>query len=373
MSRSLSRFTLFTLALGLVVSGLSAGAPSTDNPGVVFSSSNELVGNELLVYTHGQDGSLVLRTHIATGGLGSNAGLGSQGAVTLSGDGRYVFVVNAQSNTLSTFELRGDEPVLKSVVGSGGQHPISVTEHDGIVYVLNDSGDGNVAGFQNVKGNLHPVAGSTRGLSAAGGTAPAQVGFSDDGEVLVVTEKGTNRLTSYEVKDRNGSISTPIATLSPGQTPFGFAFNRHNRLLVTEAAGGAPGASSVSSYRFGTSQPGQPIVVSAAIPTTQTAACWIAITPNGRFAYVTNAGSSSVSSYRVASGGQIELVNAVAGGTGSGSAPTDAAISSDGRHLYVRNGGTLTISSFTIDRDGDLTEEPLTSGLPASAVGLAAN
>jgi 6-phosphogluconolactonase (cycloisomerase 2 family) len=370
MSHSLP---LFTLALGLIANGLVAGTPSGHDEGMVFTSTNAQVGNELLVYARTQNGSLTLRHHLATGGLGSNAGLGSQGAVTLSVDGRFVFVVNAQSNTLSTFALRGNEPVLTSVVPSGGLHPISVTEHEGVVYVLNDGGNGNVAGFRNIHGHLHPISGSVRGLSRAGGTAPAQVGFSEDGDTLVVTEKGTNRLTSYEVMEGDGSISSPIVTPSVAKTPFGFAFNRRNRLLVTEAVGGAPGASSVSSYRFIASAPTQPQVVSAAVPTTQTAACWIAITPNGRFAYVTNAGSSSVSSYRIQAGGQIELLNAVAGQTGSGSAPIDDAISADGRHLYVRNAGTLTITSYAIDREGNLEPKGTTTDLPGSAVGLAAN
>ena len=44
----------------------------------------------------------------ATGGLGSDGGLGSQGAVTLAGDGRWQLAVNAGSNDISTFRVRGD-------------------------------------------------------------------------------------------------------------------------------------------------------------------------------------------------------------------------------------------------------------------------
>jgi 6-phosphogluconolactonase len=374
--RAFGRLALALAAAGLVGAALPAAAHSYDDEGLrsgmVFTSSNAQAGNELLVYARGADGTLALHTHVATGGQGSGAGLGSQGAVTLSGDGRYVFVVNAQSNSVSTFALRGRELRLLSVTPSGGLHPISVTEYDGVVYVLNDAGDGNVAGFRNVRGDLQPIAGSVRGLSVAGGAAPAQVGFSDDGDALVVTEKNTNRLTTYRVAG-DGRIGTPVVTPSPGQTPFGFAFNRRNRLVVTEAVGGAPGASTVSSYRFTQADPSQPLVVSPSVPDTQGAACWVAITPNGRYAYVANTGSSSVSSYRIASGGQIELVAAVAGQTGEGSAPADTATSVDGRHLYVRNGRTLTIASFAIEPDGSLTATPLATGLPASAVGLAAN
>jgi 6-phosphogluconolactonase (cycloisomerase 2 family) len=376
-----NRRRLGALAAGLALAGLAtvslpAAAHRDDDDGLlsgmVFSSSNAAAGNELLVYARGHDGGLVFHTSVGTGGLGSGSGLGSQGAVALSGDGRWLFVVNAGSNTVSTFAVRKSGLQLVKTSDSGGLHPISVTEYEGIVYVLNDGGTGNVAGFRNVHGDLQPIAGSVRGLSAAGGTGPAQVGFSDDGDAIVVTEKATNLVLAYRVAG-SGSIGAPIITASPGQTPFGFAFNRRNRLLVTEAWGGATGASTVSSYRFVSSDPARPQVASAAVPDTQGAACWIAITPNGRYAFVANTGSASVSNYRIAGNGQIELVAAAAGSTGAGSAPADTAISADGRHLFVRNGKTFTISAFAIDHDGSLAPAPAVGGLPAAAVGLAAN
>ena len=99
----------------------------------------------------------------------------------------------------------------------------------------------------------------------------------------------------------------------------------------------------------------------------------MATTPDGRWAYVSNTGSSSVSSYAVSISGKVRLSNAVAGQTGAGSSPADAAVSYDGRHLYVRSGGTLAISSFEIASDGSLSAPLAIGGLPATAVGLAAN
>jgi 6-phosphogluconolactonase (cycloisomerase 2 family) len=369
------RHTLTALALGLAAAG-TASARSYDvdglRSGMVFTSSNSASGNELLVYARAADGTLALYTRTGTGGLGSGAGLGSQGAVTLSGDGRFVFVVNAGSNTVTTFELRPRALHLASVVSSGGQHPISVTERGGVVYLLNDAAAGNVVGFQNVRGSLQPIAGGVGSLSVAGGAGPAQVGLSDRGDTLVVSEKNTNKLTSYAVKS-DGSLGATVVTASPGLTPFGFAFNRRNNLVVTEAAGGAAGASTVSSYRFTPQDPGRPVVLSAAVPDTQSAACWVAVTPDGRYAYVANTGSSTVSSYRIGLAGRIELAEAAAGGTGSGSAPADTAVSADGQQLYVRSGGTATISAFAIGADGALETQPLVGDLPAAAVGLAAN
>lgn len=381
MSSNDRRRLLALAATAVTAAGLSAvpgtaSAHSYDEDGLrsgmVFSSSNATSGNELLVFARGRDGALSLHAQLSTGGVGSGAGLGSQGAVTLSRDGRYLFVVNAGSHTVSTFEVRERGLRLSSVVSSGGLHPISVTEADGVVYVLNDGGEGNIVGLRNVRGELRPIGGAVRGLSVATGAGPAQVGFSDDAETLVVTEKATQRLTSYRVGD-DGRPGPAVVSASSGQTPFGFAFNRRNRLVVTEAVGGAAGASTVSSYRFSEASGATPLRVSASVPNTQSASCWVSVTPDGRYAFVANTGSSSVSSYRIAHDGRLTLIAAVAGQTGAGTAPADTAISADGRHLFVRNGRSFSIGSFVIEHDGSLVAGPSATALPGTAVGLAAN
>ena len=336
----------------------------------VFTSTNAVAGNELLVYANTGSG-LSLLSRLATLGQGTGTGLGNQGAVTLSRSGRHLFVVNTLSNSVSTFAIRRDGLVLQSTVDSGGLRPISVTEHDGIVYVLNANGAGNVMGFRNADGTLKPLSNSTQPLSAAGGTGAAQVGFSPEGDALLVTEKATNKLTSYRVGD-NGRIGAPVVSASAGATPFGFAFDRRGHALVSEAFGGAANASALSSYGFDESAPANPILISASVGTTQTAACWVVVTPNGRYAYVTNTGSGTISSYAVQPrSGKLALAQAVAATAGAG--PIDAAISADGRKLYVLNAGSHTIGAYAVGGDGGLTSAAGAAGLPAGANGLAAN
>ena len=110
------------------------------------------------------------------------------------------------------------------------------------------------------------------------------------------------------------------------------------------------------------------------MPTTQTAACWTAVTPNGRYVYVTNTGSGSISGYRVDFEGAIALLNddGRTGDTGSGSTPIDVVITDSGRYLYNLNSGTHTIGAFRIQSDGSLTRLPFVGGLPAGTNGLAA-
>jgi 6-phosphogluconolactonase len=368
-------FKILGLALTLGGLGLPVAAHGDDdNDGYrsahVFTSTNAAAGNELLVYAAPGNGALTLAARLATQGQGTGTGLGNQGAVTLSGSGRFVFVVNALSNSVSTFAIRRNGVELRSTVDSGGQRPISVTEHDGVVYVLNAEGAGNVTGFRNVAGTLQPLSGSTRPLSAAGGTGPAQVGFSTDGDVLLVTEKATNKLTTYRVR-RDGGIDAPVVTASAGATPFGFAFDRRGHALVSEAFAGAANASAVSSYGFEDWAAAKPMVISASVATTQTAACWVVVTPNGRYAYVTNTASGTISSYKVRKSGQLALAQSIAATSAAG--PIDAAIAADGRGLFVLNGGSNSITSFAIDRDGSLTAAGSVTGLPSGSNGLAAN
>ena len=366
-------FKLLALALGAVSLPAFASGDDDDDgfrAGKVFTSTNAVAGNELLVYSAGKNGQLTLQTRVATQGAGTGTGLGNQGSVTLSGDGRHLFVVNALSNTVSTFAIGRNRLTLQSTVDSGGLRPISVTEHDGVVYVLNANGAGNIAGFRNAQGVLTPLAGSSRPLSAATGTGSAQVGFSPDGEVLLVTEKGTNKLSSYRVRD-DGTTDAPVVTASAGVTPFGFAFDRRGHALVSEAFGGAVNASAVSSYGFGVPTPASPAVISASVGTTQTAACWVVVTPNGRHAYVTNTASGTISSYAVQKSGKLTLAQAVAATAGAG--PIDAALSASGGHLFVLNSGSRTISSFSVAKDGSLANPGSVSGLPVDANGLAAN
>src|SRR5512139_1250529 len=121
--RALGSLGLVLTFAGLASVSLAAAARSDDDDGfrtgMVFTSSNAQAGNELLVYARGRDGALTLHTRSSTGGQGSGNGLGSQGAVQLSGDGQFVFVVNALSNSVSTYALREHELQLVSVVASG--------------------------------------------------------------------------------------------------------------------------------------------------------------------------------------------------------------------------------------------------------------
>ena len=154
---------------------------------------------------------------------------------------------------------------------------------------------------------------------------------------------------------------------SAGVTPFGFGFDNKDHLIVSEAFGGAPDGSAVSSYAIGH---GSLEVVTSSAPTTETAACWIVVTTNGRFAYAGNAGGS-VSGYRVAPDGSLAILDADGRTAAPGAGVTDLALSRNGHFLYARLGNG-TIGAWAIDADGDLADLGPAAGLPAGAAGIAA-
>jgi 6-phosphogluconolactonase len=366
---SLPRRATLALGLGLMFVALGVGATGAlakSSPRAVYTLTNGAAGNAVQVFDR-NGGSLTPDGTFSTGGTGTGAGLGNQGGLIL--DRKRLFAVNAGSDSISAFMVKRGGLKLVDTVDSGGDQPISVTAHRGLLYVLNAGGDGDIKGFRYTRrGDLSPLAGSTRPLSQAA-PGPAQVSFDPKGRTLVVTEKDTNLIDTYTVNRRTGRASGPNPQASAGQTPFGFAFDPRGHLIVSEAFGGAAGQSAVSSYEVDDGII-DPITPSAA--TTETAACWIVVTTNGRFTYTTNTGSASISGYRIGHSGELTLLDAdgVTGATGPG--PIDMALTRGSRFLFSLNSGAGTISGFRVGSDGSLTPVGGAGGLPTSANGLAA-
>jgi 6-phosphogluconolactonase len=357
------------LSAVLAFGGTGVAAADGGAAGAVYTQTNGAGGNAILAFRRSSDGRLSPLGTYPTGGLGTGSGLGSQGSVTLSRDGDLLLAVDAGSDDVASFAVRDDGSLtFVDRVASGGDQPISVTAHGGLAYVLNAGGSGNIAGFSlDGAGNLTPIAGSSRALSTAA-SGPAEIDFNPAGTALLVTEKTTNRLTTYTVgSDGLASAGTWIA--SAGVTPFGFAFDARGRAIVSEASGGAVDASTVSSYAL---RGASTRILDGPVATTETSACWVAVTANGRFAYDANTGSGTVTGFAIGNDGSLTRLDAD-GVTGvTGGSPADLDASANGHFLYVRVGGLNDISAFRVAVDGSLTSIG-TTGLPAGTVGIAAS
>src|ERR1700761_2356562 len=280
----------------------------------VYVQTNDATANEVIAFSRAEDGALAPLGRYPTGGRGTGSPhLASAGSVVLSDDGRWLLVVNAGSDELSLFAVQPDGLRLADRAGSGGSKPTSVAVSGALVYVLNN-GTPSISGFRIPDGKLTAIPESARKLSSADAD-PAQVSFTADGRVLIVTERGTDTISSYVI-DASGCAQGPATITSSGQTPYGFGLTADGSLIVSEAFGGAAGAAAASSYAV--SGAGELTLVSGSVGDTRSEVCWVVLTKDDRFAYVTNFGDGTVSSYEITPDRSLRLRDPVAASAGQG-------------------------------------------------------
>jgi 6-phosphogluconolactonase (cycloisomerase 2 family) len=386
------------LVIGVILAAttlLSAQSERTNNlkSGAVYVMTNQVVNSVMAFARSPNTGALTLVDTEETGGAGDPVPiapdpptdpLASQGALAIN-DNNFIYAVNAGSNEISVLEVSPTGLSFVQKVASGGVRPISLTIRGDLLYVLNEGGTPNITGFTiDDVGMLTPIAGSTQPLIGGAMADPAQVGFSHDGSLLVVAEKAGNRLDTYQV-DADGVEGPPMSNVSNGMTPFGFAFSKAGALIVSEAFGGEPGASAVSSYEA--NRDGLLNVLTGSVANGQTASCWVVTT--SRYAFISNTASGTLSSYVLGRGAltlpsesratgtdvsrsaDLSLLAGVAANTGADSSPIDMALSNNNRFLYVHESGDQTVGAYEVGSRGDLTFIGEFGTIPQGAQGIA--
>ncbi|MGZ6804697.1 MAG: lactonase family protein [Nocardioidaceae bacterium] len=358
LTTKLAKTTTSAALLALCLAGLgSTGLPtaSAAPAGVVghtYVDGNGAGANTVLAFDRHADGSLTptAGSPFATGGAGLGRGLGSQGAVQRSADGRYLLAVNAGDSTVSVLRIGADGTLspVGAPVPSGGLTPVSIAVHDDLVYVAN-AGDGgsDYTGFRlSPEGALTPLAGSTFVLPD--GSGPGDVLFDPSGRRLVGTRDSTSQIDSFVV-GQDGLLTvgqgSPYAAQDLG--PIGAEFDpaRSDQLFVTNAHAGA-GKGTVSSYRVS----GEGRLRSALggpYANGQTAPCWVEVSQDGRWLYSVNTASATVSSFAVQPDGSLVLGRSTAFTNGAGA--VDARLSPDGGTLTVTGGRGHVLSVFAVD------------------------
>ncbi len=364
-----------TLLAGLVsllgaaaVPAVAAASPSHHSD-YVYVNDNTTGQNTIAAFARHADGTLTALpgSPYNAGGAGSGSGLTSQGAIQVTGDGRYVLAVDAGSNQISVLRIRHDGDLkLVSVVSSGGATPVSVTERNGLVYVANaGAGGSNYTGFRlSEGGHLEPSAGSTISLPDA--AQPGDVLLNSTATNLVGTRVGSSQIDSFRVGFGGRlipAVGSPFAAQAAG--PFGSEFRPTNpgQLFVSNAHAGA-GNGTVSAFGVAGSGTLSPIGTSP-FADNQTAPCWVEITHDGRFLFTVNTGSGSISRYAIAPDGTLTLVGTTPVSNQSGVGAVDARLSTDGQTLYVNESRVAAIGEFAVK--GSALAEIGSVSLPAGA------
>lgn len=376
MNKAVQLFSAAALTLALVGVGVGvAGAQSQNNQSqygygganhVVFVQTDNTAGNQVVAYDRADNGQLTLADTYNTGGLGGVLSgsvvdhLASQGSLAYDQNHSLLYAVNAGSNTVSVFSVRGDQLTLNQVVSSGGTFPVSVAVHGNLVYVLNAENGGSVQGFFSLFGRLFLIPASNRALGLNPSATPqftntpGQVAFSPDGSQLIVTTKDNgNDIDVFRVGFFGLLSPSPVVNSEPGALPFAVTFDPAGNLVVADT-----GIGSLVTYSLnhdGT------VTQLDAVPSTQAATCWVA--PAGGFFFTSNAGSATVSGYQESGIGQLTLL----GQTSTDPGTVDASASANGQFLYVQAGKNGIVDEFQVGATGTLTE--IGSVTVAGAVG----
>jgi len=362
-------------------------------PGAVYAATNEPTGNRIQTFSRAQDGTLTPGDAVPTGGTGSGGFEGSANGVVLASRGgesspnnltgspNLLLATNTGSSSVSVFRTTGDGLELLSVQSERLDHPLSVTIHAGIVYVLNGGrtncvgGNPTITGFTlESDGTLVPIPGSTQPVSGGSNSGCAQISFNPSGDTLVVTEKQQNAIDTYRV-GKDGLASPPIVTDTGISGPFGFTFTQTGKLLTANNFGGVAGQGAASSYEIEKDSTLTPVTLNVRNMRSDT--CWIVLTDNGKYAYVTNAMSNDISSYMVRPDGSMTLLQSIAGPADELPAPfaipADLSLSGNSQYLYAHNVRDGDVFAFSVQTDGTLVPiQALPRALPPGAIGLAA-
>jgi 6-phosphogluconolactonase len=378
----------------------------------VYTETNNPAGNQVLVFARAADGTIPKEPSqtVSTGGLGLQSqppfgfpAVDSQGAMDITQDGQVLFAVNAGSNTISSFKVTSSGPQLVSQVSSGGTEPISLTHTGHLLYVLNEA-SGNVSGFTfSDSGTMTPIRHSTQSIGTPGaGGVSADIAFAPGGRVLTVSERCFQgcSLAPFGLIDtfRMNWDGTPGPVQAhPGDAPipFGFAYQSPSNLIVTYVGY----VSTPSNVQPNPADPNQfngfvgsdkvnwwaGLTPNGTIPAGGRGTCWIAITADGKYAFITNSLSDTLPDLASGRGGITRLALSPDGkitflGTSDltpdaagPTFPTDLGLSSDGKNLYVAS-PTLTfgldtshIDSYSVS-GGNLssigaTDDSLSGGL----------
>lgn len=273
--------------------GLAAGcsdAPGTTSPnaeasldrggngrgnnavGAVYTMSNAAGSNEVIVLNRASDGTLSEAARVATGGAGTGASIGgSQDAIELSEDGRFLFVVNAGSDEISVLAVRKSGLRLTDVEASGGATPISVrsdgtlstsptvTDPPGRTPFRFDFGqrDQLIVSEAFVESPMHPIPGASATSSFTLGrdgtltvnpggasvrtfqTVACWVEVSNSGRFAYVTNTGSDNITGYRIGN-DGSLTRLNAdgiTAVTGPGPVDLELSRDGRFLYVANIG----------------------------------------------------------------------------------------------------------------------------------------
>lgn len=408
-----------------VALGCAAAQTGTSHPrgGNLYMQTNEL-RNAIVHYRWSANGTLTEAERVDTGGAGSGVvspiyhvsrpnDFEGAGSVILTPDRRFLFATNAGDNSVSSFAV-SEDGTLRLVdtqrtgnATSGGAKSLVYAPSSHMLFVVHTFGPDHIRLMSvDGEGKLTPrpeqYSISTKDWP---NRVPTMAVLSPDGKFLIVgttfdelpsrknpdgslilwIPHGDGRLhvIASNAPDPDGLVTFPVnadGTLGKsslhdagGASPFyvGFLHSRPDTFLIGYAVSDAVSMGKIDADGKISIGPLVKIDTSAGVPSEL---CWLAVSPDDRFAFSTNFGYSYVSSFRIDDNGLSiakdpasqkvrgdGTFRAIDGVVSSG--PSDSWISPDGAYLYQIYGNASKLVGYAIKPDGSL-EEVTSAAIP---------
>ena len=313
-----------------------------------------------VVYTANGNSNSVSGFTIAAGGALTStapvtATIDNAEWLTVTPDGRFLYVSNRDNGTVSGFAINSTTglltPTTPATMSTGvGSSPrgITVTPNGNYLYVANDTG--TIAGFSiGFGGALTPTAQGT--ITSLGN--PRGLTVSPNGSFLYVANSGGGGSVAGFTIAANGTLTSMGGTfvtppncdaedlVAPNDSVVFVVCRGLNRVaaFTIGGGGGLTAATPDPSFLTGTTGTSVPQRITSS--------------PNGLYLYVTNNGDEEVAAFTIGGGAQLTRVQNIS--TGTGSAPVGITVEPNGQFVYVANSGTNEVAGFSIGPTGTLT------------------
>ena len=222
---------------------------------------------------------------------------------------------------------------------------INVTCSEEFVYVANNAVNTLASLSIGAGGVLTPV-----GSASATGVGPTSVVVHPNGNFAYVSNAGGNTISVYRIQ--SGTLGSAIYVVPTDTGPVKLAITPNGNFLYAVNIN----AGTISEYSIAqggglTAVAGSPYGANNGVH--QGGLNGLAIDPSSTYLYVSNATNSTVYEYQIrASDGVLQYLGSTSAGL---SAPTSVAISPNGKFAYVVNSGTNKVAIFSIGAGGTLT------------------
>jgi len=304
---------------------------------VANSNADTISAYSIDTVAGGDTGALTLLTDVNAGIAGNQTSIATGDypfSITIHPSGEFAYTLNqgggaGTGNTISAYSVNASSGALAAIDADGGTTGTQATIATGTTpYAITIDPLGKFAYVANYASNtisaytIDSITGTLTSVGAAvAGTNPSSIAIDPSGKCALVTNNTSNNVMSYSI-DTNTGVLTGVSTVASGTAPRSVAVDPNTGLYAYVANAGSANVSAFSV------NPADCVIASIdtdavtggvnATITAGTTPISVNVDPSGLFVYVANLASNNVSVYKIGNGGALTPGTPVATATGTG-------------------------------------------------------